>query len=88
MSDPAEPGPGEPGEITQLLQAASQGRKEAFDRVLPLIYQELNRIARNRLRLVVGVGKNAIDFQLLRQFGNLGIGVRMSNDQVAAKRLQ
>lgn len=51
MSDPVGPSPGEPGEITQLLQEASQGRKEAFDRVLPLIYQELNRIARNRLRL-------------------------------------
>jgi RNA polymerase sigma factor (TIGR02999 family) len=49
MSDPT-PG-GAPGEITELLRHASHGRKEAFDRLLPLVYDELNVLARRRLRL-------------------------------------
>ena len=36
--------------ITQLLQAARNGDTEAFDRVMPLVYDELRRIARGRLR--------------------------------------
>ena len=33
------------GEITQLLRAWSNGDDEAFDRVLPLVYEELHRMA-------------------------------------------
>jgi RNA polymerase sigma-70 factor (ECF subfamily) len=33
------------GEVTQLLRAWSQGDRNAFDRVLPLVYQELHRMA-------------------------------------------
>ena len=33
------------GEVTQLLRAWSQGDADAFDRVLPLVYQELHRMA-------------------------------------------
>jgi RNA polymerase sigma factor (TIGR02999 family) len=40
-----------PGEITALLQEASRGNKEAFDRLLPLVYDELKRVARGKLRL-------------------------------------
>ena len=40
-------GPDRPdgGEITQLLRAWSNGDDEAFDRVLPLVYEELHRMA-------------------------------------------
>jgi RNA polymerase sigma-70 factor (ECF subfamily) len=41
----------ETGEITRLLQEAANGNKEAFDRLLPLVYQELRHIAHGRLRL-------------------------------------
>ncbi len=38
------------GEVTQLLRAYSEGDKEAFDRLVPLVYDELRRIARSHLR--------------------------------------
>lgn len=47
MTDPSRPSP---GEITQLLEAASGGNKAAFDQLLPLVYDELKRIADRRLR--------------------------------------
>lgn len=47
MNDPSRP---IPGEISQLLEAASRGNKAAFDRLLPLVYDELKRIADRRLR--------------------------------------
>ncbi len=40
-----------PGEITALLREASRGNKEAFDRLLPLVYDELKRLASGKLRL-------------------------------------
>lgn len=40
----------ESGEITGLLQQAAFGNKEAFDRLLPLVYDELRRVAHGRLR--------------------------------------
>lgn len=40
----------EPGEITQLLQAYAGGDREAFDQLVPMVYDELRRIARNHLR--------------------------------------
>ncbi|MGE0439219.1 MAG: ECF-type sigma factor [Gemmatimonadales bacterium] len=38
------------GDITRLLHQAGSGTPGAFDRLLPLVYQELARIARGRLR--------------------------------------
>lgn len=40
----------EPGEITKLLHAYAGGDREAFDELVPMVYQELRRIARNHLR--------------------------------------
>ncbi|MBX3146350.1 MAG: sigma-70 family RNA polymerase sigma factor [Gemmatimonadales bacterium] len=40
----------EPGEITGLLRQVSDGREESFHRLLPLVYDELSRIAHGRLR--------------------------------------
>lgn len=37
------------GEVTQLLRAYGQGDREAFDRILPMVYDDLRRIARGRL---------------------------------------
>jgi RNA polymerase sigma factor (TIGR02999 family) len=37
-------------EITGLLHQAAQGNRAAFDQVLPLVYEELNRLARAKLR--------------------------------------
>jgi RNA polymerase sigma factor (TIGR02999 family) len=39
-----------PTEITRLLIELRQGGREAMDRLLPLVYDELRRIARNRFR--------------------------------------
>ena len=43
---------GEPiaGEITRLLAEAALGNKEGLDRLLPLVYEELARLARHKLR--------------------------------------
>jgi RNA polymerase sigma-70 factor (ECF subfamily) len=39
------------GEITRLLGQASKGNKAAFDELVPLVYEELHRIASGRLKL-------------------------------------
>lgn len=39
------------GEITRALRAASGGNRAAFDRLLPLVYEQLKRLAHNQLRL-------------------------------------
>jgi RNA polymerase sigma factor (TIGR02999 family) len=39
-----------PPEITRLLHEASKGQRAAFDRLLPLVYDELKRVARARMR--------------------------------------
>lgn len=39
-----------PGEVTRLLEQAADGDREAFDRLFPLVYAELERLAHNRLR--------------------------------------
>jgi RNA polymerase sigma-70 factor (ECF subfamily) len=39
------------GEITRLLGQASHGNKAAFDQLVPLVYDELHRIAAGRLKL-------------------------------------
>jgi RNA polymerase sigma factor (TIGR02999 family) len=38
------------GEITQLLRAFEEGERDAFDRVVPLVYPELRALARRHLR--------------------------------------
>jgi len=38
------------GEVTALLEEAKRGRKDAFDRLAPLVYSELRRIAGNQMR--------------------------------------
>lgn len=42
--------PQAPGAVTQLLQSWTQGDEAALDRLLPLIYDELRRLARRHLR--------------------------------------
>jgi RNA polymerase sigma factor (TIGR02999 family) len=37
------------GDVTQLLQAYREGDREAFDRLVPLVYDDLRRIARRHL---------------------------------------
>jgi len=37
------------GEITRLLAACSSGEREAFDRLIPLVYDDLRAIAHGRL---------------------------------------
>jgi RNA polymerase sigma-70 factor (ECF subfamily) len=44
---PAEPSP--PHTVTQLLQSARNGDREALDRLLPLVYAELHRIAERHM---------------------------------------
>lgn len=38
------------GKITALLEACSKGEREAFDRLMPLVYEDLRSIAHRRLR--------------------------------------
>jgi len=44
MSEPS------PHEITQLLQAWSDGSQEALDKLSPFVYEELHRLARHYMR--------------------------------------
>jgi RNA polymerase sigma factor (TIGR02999 family) len=37
------------GEVTRLLQAAHQGEADALERLLPLVYEDLRRLARRQL---------------------------------------
>ena len=39
-----------PGTVTQILLEASGGGREALDRLIPLLYEELGRLARAHLR--------------------------------------
>ena len=48
-SAPDEPAP-TPGEVTRLLRAWEGGRDQAFEDLLPLVYDELRRIARSAMR--------------------------------------
>lgn len=50
LPDPDSTGDESHGEITRLLRAASSGNRAAFDDLVPLVYDELRRIAANRLR--------------------------------------
>jgi RNA polymerase sigma factor (TIGR02999 family) len=38
------------GEVTRLLREVSQGNKEALDRLMPLVYQDLRRLAGSFMR--------------------------------------
>jgi len=40
----------EPGEVTRLLGEISQGQKEAVNQLLPLVYDELHKLARGYFR--------------------------------------
>src|SRR5690606_41247724 len=42
------------GEVTRLLRAARQGDPAALDRVVPLVYDELRRLAQRELRREYG----------------------------------
>ena len=39
-------------DITALLQAHGQGQADALDRLVPLVYNDLRRLARAKLRQV------------------------------------
>jgi RNA polymerase sigma factor (TIGR02999 family) len=39
-----------PGEVTRLLDEVRLGRSDALDRLMPLVYRELRRIARQQMR--------------------------------------
>ena len=49
MSDVPER-PGEPGDVTQLLNAWADGDKRSLDELIPLVYREIHRLARSTLR--------------------------------------
>ena len=63
-----------PGDVTKLLHAWADGDKRALDELIPLVYAEIHRLARNRLRRE-GPGKrlqttevvNEAYLQLVRQ---------------------
>ena len=39
----------QPGEVTRILEAAQAGDRGALDQIIPLVYEDLRRIARRRL---------------------------------------
>jgi RNA polymerase sigma factor (TIGR02999 family) len=41
--------PVEPSEVTQLLEELSKGRREVLDQLVPLVYDDLRAVARQRL---------------------------------------
>jgi RNA polymerase sigma factor (TIGR02999 family) len=46
--------PALPGEVTRLLALAGDGDRDAVDRLFPLVYEELRRVARGQLRRSFG----------------------------------
>lgn len=42
------------GDVTQLLHAAAEGRKDAFDEAIAIVYDDLERLARKHARRVYG----------------------------------
>jgi hypothetical protein len=40
----------EPGDVTRLLRAYEAGDADAFNRLVPLVYDELRRVARRQRR--------------------------------------
>ena len=46
----------QPGEVTRLLRAYEGGDSRAFDALVPLVYEEMRRIARGQLRRGPGQG--------------------------------
>src|SRR5262245_47046938 len=48
--DRAAAPPASPGEVTRLLLAWRQGDRSALDRLIPLVYGELHRMAERHLR--------------------------------------
>jgi len=53
MSGPAPvlPTPGQPGDVTNLLLDWGRGDKSALERLTPIIYDDLLRLAKSRLRI-------------------------------------
>jgi len=51
VPEPDPPSAGSAREITELLAACSGGDRDALDRLLPLVYDDLRAIAHGRLRL-------------------------------------
>jgi len=39
-----------PGDVTELLHAHGRGQADAFERLVPLVYDDLRRVARSQLR--------------------------------------
>jgi len=50
MPETEGPGPRPRSDVTELLAEASHGNREAFDRLVPLVYDELRALAESRLR--------------------------------------
>jgi RNA polymerase sigma factor (TIGR02999 family) len=48
LPPPSDP-PADPGEVTRLLHLARDGDREALDRLVPLVYQDLRRMAHRQL---------------------------------------
>ena len=47
---PGDEAPRATGEITEILARCANGEREAFDRLVPLVYEDLRRIAHRRLQ--------------------------------------
>ena len=50
MSESRSPQTSNQSEVTRLLGQASGGNREAFDLLVPLVYDELRRLAEARLK--------------------------------------
>ena len=50
MSTDSLPDPTPPSDVTVLLQRVEDGDETAFDALIPLIYDDLRRIAERRMR--------------------------------------
>src|ERR1051325_5845408 len=46
-----------PGDVTRLLMAWHAGDQEALDKLVPLVYEELRRIARSKLQRFAADGR-------------------------------
>ncbi len=84
---------GSNGEVTQLLRAAREGEDEALDRVFPLVYEQLERLARSvRHRSGADAATTGVmveeAFQRLLPDGDLEYRDRLHFFRLAAKAMR
>jgi RNA polymerase sigma factor (TIGR02999 family) len=73
--------PSRPGEVTRLLHAARQGERDALDRLVALIYDDLRRLARRQLGREYGERTLDATGLVHEAYLKLGAGAQAAGDR-------